>query len=101
MAVKQRRRSKVEMVKILVGVDPVTLAAVNAVVQEEGLTFSAAICQMATAAGLQKKYVADKVRELVEVKTRERMERDGWHPGLSRVLARELLTGESEKLGWN
>ena len=54
MAVKQRRRSKVEMVKILVGVDPVTLAAVNAVVQEEGLTFSAAICQMADGSGVAK-----------------------------------------------
>ena len=103
MAVKQRqrRRSKVEMVKILVGVDPVTKVAVKAVMEKENLTFSMAICQMAVAAGMQKKYVADQVRDLVEVKTRERMEENGWHPGLSRDLALELLTGESEKLVWN
>ena len=89
------------MVKILVGVDPVTLTAVQAVMEKEGLTFSAAICQMAVTAGMQKKYIADQVNHLVEEKTRERMEEQGWHPGLSRDLARELLTGESEKLGWN
>ena len=101
MAVKQRRRSKVEMVKILIVVDPVTLTAVNAVMEKGNLSFSLAICQMAVTAGMQKKYVADQVRHVVEAKTRERMEEKGWHPGLSRDLARELLTGESEKLGWN
>ena len=84
-----------------VTIDPITMAAVSAVVEREGLTFSAALCQMAVSAGMRQPYVAERVREVVEAETRERMERDGWHPGLSRDLARELLTGESEKLGWN
>ena len=89
------------MERINVMIDPITKVAVDAVVEREGLTFSAALCQMAVWAGMRQPYVAERVREVVAQETRERMERDGWHPGLSRDLARELLTGESEKLGWN
>ena len=99
MAVKQRRRSKVEMVKILVTVDPVTKVAVKAVMEKGkpdlldgdmpnggyGWDAKEIRCRPSARFGGSKKLGSA-------------WKKKGWHPGLSRDLARELLTGESEKL---
>ena len=102
MSAKQRRRSRGNRaVKVAITVDVVTNAAVKEVMRREDCTYSAAICALATNAALRDPELAQVIRDVVAQAVKERIERDGWTPGLSEMLAQELLGGNVEAFQWN
>ena len=99
---KRQRRSKVgQMRRITVSVDPITHAAVKAVMENENANYSQAICALATSAALTNPVTSKAIGKVTREATIKRMERDGWSPGLSEMLARELITGKCETYDWN
>ena len=99
---KQRRRSKANPVRrVVVSVDRVTDAAVKAAMKHDGVTYSAAICGLATATALRHPVLEAAIRDVIKESVADRLEREGWTPGLSRMLSRELTGGPPETFKWN
>ena len=97
MGQKQRRRRAVSPVtKITLSIDPITDAVVKRLQDKEGLSYSAALCNLAIYAARQDPDLAEVIKGVVEAEVQARLETEGWHPGLSQTLARELLTGQKE-----
>ena len=98
-----KRRRAFPTKKVTIAVDVVTDAAVTALVAKEGLTYTAAFCALATNAALKDPDLVEAMRKVIAEATTARLERDGYHPGLSGALARELvgLQEGAEKLTWN
>ena len=101
MGVKRRRVKDTPAHKITIAVDVVANAAVVALMERERLTFSGAICALATSAALRDPGLAQAMKVVLTDAVREKLDRDGWHPGLSATLATALVTGEEEQLTWN
>ena len=99
---QSRRRVKgFASVKLAVSVDVLTDAAVRALMEREGLTYSGALCALATSAALQDDELRSAIKQRVEQAVAERVARDGWTPGLSEMLSKELLGINSERYSWN
>ena len=88
---RMRRGQRVRRVSI--SVDKVTEAAVQALSEREHLSYSAALCALATSAALKDADLFDHIKDVVREALKETMEATGYHPSLSRELARELVTG--------
>ena len=102
MGKKPKRQIKGRQVrKLTVSIYPVTDVAVSTSVKREGLTYSGALCALATAMALQDAGLAAAIHEAVKEVVEGRFATEGGHPELSAVLAREVVTGETEKLTWN
>ena len=94
MGYTKRKAIKGQKVRIVsVGIDAVTDCAVRVLMKREGLSFSAGLCALATASALKDSDMMAAIKALVADKLAETMEDTGYHPGLSRELARELTTG--------
>ena len=105
MARSSKRRIKGHPAhKVAVSVDPIADAAVRRLMERESLSYSGALCALATHAALGDKDLFEHIKAVVvRPAVKEKMARDGWHPSLSAVVAKELVTGEpsTEKLTWS
>ena len=94
MGYTKRKAIKGQKVRIVsVGIDAVTDCAVRVLMEREGMSFSAALCALATASAIKDPEMMAAIKALVADKLAETMEDTGYHPGLSREIARELVTG--------
>ena len=99
---KAKRRMKGRSSRgVAVSVDCVTDIVVKAVMTRENISFSAALCALATHTALRDPDLVAVIRDELTQAVRDRLDSEGWHPGLSAAIARELVTGETEKLTWN
>ena len=89
--------------KVQVSLDVVTVAAVRAAMERDGVNFSRALSALATAAAVTDPVLFQAIKEALKNVVLERVADKGWHPGLSAALAREIVTGEDagEELRWN
>ena len=78
---------------VTISVDAVTNAAVKALMEREGLSYSAGICALATASAFKDPGLMAAIKVVVQDSVRDSLAASGFHPGLSRELARELTTG--------
>ena len=85
----------------MITVDTITDAVVKALQEREGLSYSAAICAMTTNTALKDAGLVKVINTIVKGSTEQRLAENGWHPGLSRMLAIELVQGTEEPLSWN
>ena len=94
MGYKPRKQIKGQKVRtVCIGIDAVTDCAVRVLMKREGTSFSAALCALATASAIRDEGMMAAIRELVASSVEATMADTGYHPGLSRELARELTTG--------
>ena len=94
---KKRKAIKGQRVRVVsVGIDAVTDCAVRVLMKREGMSFSAGICALATASALKDSEMMAAIKALIADRLAETMEETGYHPGLSRELARELTTGHKQ-----
>ena len=97
MGYAKRQTIKGQRVRVQsISIDAVTDCAVHVLMEREGMSFSAGICALATAAALKDVDMMEAIKTLVVAKLAETMEETGYHPGLSRELARELTTGHKQ-----
>ena len=82
--------------KMGVSIDAVTDAAVRALCTREGLSYSAALCALATDAAIRDPELMAAIKVVVAEKVHQTMKETGFHPGLSRELARELTIGYTQ-----
>lgn len=88
--------------KVQVSLDVVTVAAVRAAMERDGVNFSRALSALATMAAVTDPVLFQAIKEALEKVALERVAARGWHPGLSAALAQEIVTGEDTgELGWN
>ena len=86
-----RRKIKGQKVrKVCISIDTVTDAAVKALVEREGVTYSAAFCALATSAALTDNDLIEAMHKVLVGVVSERMASESWHPGLSAILTREI-----------
>ena len=76
--------------KVTVSIDPVTDAAIKGLVEREGVTYSAAICALATSAALTDNDLIEAMHKVLVGVVSERMASESWHPGLSAILTHEI-----------
>ena len=96
MAKAKRLRTQLKGHKaraVTVSVDLVTDTIVKALMEREGGNYSAAFCALATSAGIRDEGLMAAVKVVVRDSVRDSLAASGFHPGLSRELARELTTG--------
>ena len=94
MGYTKRKAIKGQRVRVVgVSIDAVTDCAVRVLMKREGMSFSAGLCALATASALKDSEMMAAIKVLVAGKLEETMAETGYHPGLSRELARELTTG--------
>ena len=99
---KKLRRTKNQRVrKVMITVDTITDAVVKALAERENHTYSGTICAMATSAALKDPGLLKVINDVVKGATVLRLAEKGWHPGLSRALAIEMVEGTEETLTWN
>ena len=79
--------------RVTIAVDAVTNAAVKALMEREGLSYSAGICALATASAIKDPGLMAAIKVVVRDSVRDSLAASGFHPGFSRELARELTTG--------
>ncbi len=96
-----KRRDNQGIRSVAVSVDVITDTAVKVVMRKEGLSYSAAICALATNAAIHDDDCMVEIRKVVAQRVGERLQVEGWHPGLSAAISREMVTGHKEKLSWN
>ena len=82
--------------KVTVSIDAVTDTAIKALCEREGLSFSAAFCALATEAAIRDPQLMSAIKKVVAERVHETMASSGYHPGLTREIARELVTGYRE-----
>ena len=99
---KKIRRVKNQRVRrVMITVDTITDAVVKALQEREGLSYSGAICAMATSTALKDPGLIKVINAVVKGSTVQRLAEKGWHPDLSRALAIELVEGTEETLSWS
>ena len=81
--------------------DAVTDIAVKVVMRKEGVSYSAAICALATSAALHDEDCMKEIRLWLLERVGDKLTKEGWHPGLSASLSREIIMGHKEVLLWN
>ena len=103
MAENERRQIRgLPTTKVQVSLDVVTVAAVRAAMERDGVNFSRALSALATMAALMDPVLFAAIKESLQQVALERVAERGWHPGLSAALAQEIVTGEDAgELGWN
>ena len=79
--------------RVTISVDAVTNAAVKALMEREGLSYSAGICALATASAFKDPGLMAAIKVVVQDGVRESLAASGYHAGFSRELAHELTTG--------
>ena len=90
----KRRMIKGQRVRrVCISVDKVTEAAVQALSDREHLSYSASLCALATSAALKDEGLFEVIKDVVQGAVKETLEATGYHAGLSRELARELVAG--------
>ena len=88
--------------RVVVTLDIVAAAAVDAMAARDDVSFSRALSALATAAAVTDPELLAAIKETLQGVVLKRVAKRGWHPGLSAALAQEIVTGEdAEKLGWN
>ena len=98
---RKRQIKNQPMRKVMITVDTITDAVVKALQEREGLSFSGALCALATSAALKDPGLIKVINAVVKGSTVQRLAEKGWHPDLSRALAIELVEGTEETLSWN
>ena len=94
---KQRKAiSGQRATRVTISVDAVTDVAVRTLMARESLSYSAGICALATAAAITDGELMAAIKIVVANKVHDTMADAGFHPGLSREIARELVTGHSK-----
>ena len=94
---KQRKAiSGQRATRVTISVDAVTDVAVRTLMAREALSYSAGICALATDAAIRDVELMAAIKVVVADKVHETMAETGFHPGLSREIARELVTGHRE-----
>ena len=95
MAKKQRRQIPgLPTTLVKVSLDVVTMAAVEAMVKRDDVSFSRAFCALATAAAVTDPELMAAIKETLQGVVLERIAERGWHPGLSEELAKEVTNHE-------
>ena len=97
----QKRRDNQGIIQKTITVDGVTDIAAKVVMRKEGVSYSAAICALATSAALQDESCMAEIRLWLLERVGDKLTKEGWHPGLSASLSREIITGHKEVLRWN
>ena len=95
MAKKERRQIRGLPAKVVaVSLDVVALAAVNAMVERDDVSFSRAISALVTAAAVTDPTLMAAIRKALQDVVLEKMSKTGWHPGLAEELAKEVVNNE-------
>ena len=82
--------------RVTIAVDKVTHVAVKALMERDGLSYSAGICALATASAIREPELMAVIKAMIADSVRDSMDDTGYHPALSRELARELVTGHTQ-----
>ena len=98
---RKRQIKNQPMRKVMITVDTITDAVVKALQEREGLSFSGALCALATSAALKDPALQKVIYGVVQAATAERLASRGWHPDLSKALAHQLVEGTEETLSWS
>ena len=98
---RKRQTKNQPMRKVMITVDTITDAVVKALAERENHTYSGTICAMATSAALKDPGLLKVINGVVKGATVLRLAEKGWHPGLSRALAIEIVEGTEETLRWD
>ena len=80
-------------IRATVTVDRVTDTAVKALCEREPMSYSAALCALATSAAIQDPGLMAAIKAVIAESVHQTMADGGYHAGLSRELARELTAG--------
>lgn len=80
--------------KVRISLDVVTASAVDAMVERDGVSFSRALCALATAAAVTDPELMAAIKATMQTVVLKIIAAKGWHPGLSEEIAKEVTNHE-------